>query len=74
MNKDNHSQEALHIEIDRSELAPYVKPGLAGHEWRQQGPYLMCSSCPLRHGTYVGTGVILTGFDEQGLPLLKRMR
>lgn len=70
----NEHDDPLHFDIDRSQLTPQTKPGMAGHEWRQQGPYLRCNSCPLSHAVYVGIEVMLVGFDETGLPVLKRMR
>lgn len=41
------------------------------HEWRQQGPYLVCKSCELDHAVYIGMENILTGIDETGQPILK---
>lgn len=40
------------------------------HDWRQQGPYLVCKSCELHHGTYIGIDKILTGLDDKGRPIL----
>jgi hypothetical protein len=57
--------------IDLSTLKSQIKEGLAGHNWIQQGPYLVCQSCPIRHATWVGIDRILTGFDENGVPILK---
>jgi len=44
----------------------------ANHDWRQRGPYLVCKGCEVEHGVWVGTEVILVGFDRQGEPLLKK--
>lgn len=43
-----------------------------GHEWRQQGPFLICNSCPLQHATYIGMNKQLQGF-ENGKPIIKRL-
>ena len=43
----------------------------ANHDWRQRGPYLMCKSCDLEHGTYIGIEKIMTGIDENGKPIIK---
>lgn len=40
------------------------------HEWRQQGPYLLCKSCDLEHATYIGMEKLLTGINEKGQPIL----
>lgn len=45
---------------------------LSGHEWRQQGPYLICKSCELTHALYIGMNKILVGFREDGKPILEK--
>lgn len=42
----------------------------AGHQWRQQGPWLVCKSCVLDHAFYIGMDKQLTGFDENNKPIL----
>jgi hypothetical protein len=41
------------------------------HIWRQQGPYIVCSGCPLSHAIYIGMEKIMVGEDEKGEPILK---
>lgn len=41
------------------------------HDWRQNGPYLVCKGCELEHGIYVGVEKLLVGVTENGLPILK---
>ena len=41
------------------------------HEWRQQGPYLVCKSCELIHAVYIGMQKVITGIDKKGKPILK---
>ena len=41
------------------------------HEWRQQGPYLVCKSCEIEHATYIGMEKILVGLNEDGQPILE---
>lgn len=41
------------------------------HQWRQDGPWLKCRSCPSEHGRYIGVDQHLVGFDEAGQPLLQ---
>ena len=48
----------------------YVFIPKGAHEWRQQGPYIICKSCEIQHAVYIGTEKILTGIDEKG-PILK---
>jgi hypothetical protein len=65
--------EALHFEVDRDQLEQLTKPGLAGHQWIQRGPYLICQSCPIVHALYIGTDHQLTGFEEDGTPILRKV-
>lgn len=49
-----------------------ISPAWAGHEWRQQGPYLVCQSCELNHSVYIGMKKMLTGFSDEGKPQFVR--
>ena len=42
------------------------------HDWRQQGPYLVCKSCEIQHAVHIGMQKILVGFNEKGQPILKK--
>lgn len=42
------------------------------HTWRQQGPALVCFSCPYQHSQYIGMDKILVGFDKEGAPILEK--
>jgi hypothetical protein len=59
-----------HYEGERKE--PFVIPGIAGHEWRQQGPMLVCKSCPISHAQHIGLNVRLVGFKD-GMPILTKL-
>lgn len=41
------------------------------HSWRQQGPYLICKSCELVHGAFIGMDKMMIGIDKKGKPILK---
>jgi len=41
------------------------------HEFRQQGPYLICYSCVLQHAVWIGMEKIMVGLDVDGKPILK---
>lgn len=41
------------------------------HEWKQQGPYLVCKSCEIQHAVFVGMGKRLVGLDDKGKPILE---
>lgn len=57
-------QEAFDKERKRLETA--------GHNWRQQGTMISCTSCPLPHGFSVPPGVFLIGIDENHQPILEK--
>ena len=42
------------------------------HDWRQQGPWLVCRSCDLTHSIHVGVDKILVGLDKKGKPIIKK--
>lgn len=48
----------------------FVPPGR--HEWRQQGPYLVCISCELKHAVYVGINKMMVGEDDSGKPIMRK--
>jgi len=50
----------------------FIPPGY--HEWVQRGYYLVCKSCELEHGTFIGPHKLLTGIDEKGKPILRNRR
>ena len=41
------------------------------HTWRQQGPHLVCTSCPHQHAQWVGMDKKLVGFTKKGEPILE---
>ena len=43
------------------------------HDWRQQGPYLICKSCEIEHATFIGVEKQLIGLEDDGKPILKRV-
>ena len=49
---------------------PYVK---SEHEWVQQGPELICRSCPAHHGIRIGVSKRLKGFDKEGNMLIENV-
>jgi len=70
--RDENKKSGLHLEIDLEKLKPLTKPGLAGHQWVQQGPYLVCKSCPVEHAIYIGMTNRLVGF-KNGRPVIKKI-
>lgn len=66
-NQNDEEQENL----DFTKPNFVFKPNEA-HEWRQQGPYLVCRSCELMHAVWIGMNKLMVGIDEKGKPVLKK--
>jgi hypothetical protein len=71
-----HNQTEQKDEADE-EILDFSKPDYSFipkeyHDWRQQGPFIVCKSCECQHAVYIGMSKILTGFNEKGQPILKR--
>lgn len=66
-NEENGESETL----DFNNPSFIFKPN-ENHAWRQQGPYLVCKSCEIEHGSYVGMEKILIGLNKKGQPILKK--
>jgi hypothetical protein len=47
----------------------FIPNGLC--QYKQRGPYLVCTSCELQHAQYIGMDRIMVGEDEDGKPILK---
>jgi hypothetical protein len=58
-------------ETKLANLDDMPKAELAGHQWRQQGSLLICSSCPFSHSTHIGVDKQLFGIDANGLPMIR---
>lgn len=42
-------------------------------KWTQQGNVVTCGVCPYRHSSIVPVNVLLTGTDDNGLPMFKEL-
>jgi hypothetical protein len=71
MTNEENEADGIRIEVNRKHLKNQINKGLAGHKWRQKGPYLVCESCPVKHAIYIGTDKRLVGFKEDGEPIIK---
>lgn len=41
------------------------------HNWRQEGPYVVCRSCEIEHAIWIGMDKMMIGIDSDGKPILK---
>ena len=64
-------------EVGESESLDFTRPTYIfkpneQHEWRQQGPYVICKSCELQHAVFIGMDKMLVGLNDKGQPILKK--
>ena len=41
------------------------------HNWKQEGPYVVCRSCEIEHAIFIGMEKMMVGIDDEGRPILK---
>lgn len=70
MEQSNEEQEPLSEEVNFDKPDFEFKPK-EHHDWRQQGPYLICKSCDIEHAAWIGMDKILSGLNDKGQPILK---
>ena len=74
MSLNESSQESKTDETSKENIEilektfEFIPKGI--HSWKQQGPYLICSSCELQHAVWIGVSKWLVGFEEDGSPKL----
>lgn len=61
--------DPISFETDLEKLEPFTSNG---HQWHQEGPYLICESCSVRHSSFIGIEKVLKGFTENGQPILEK--
>ncbi len=74
--KPSQENEHLNNGEQEGEILDFTKPDFTfipkgNHEWRQEGPYLVCYSCQLKHAVYIGMNKMMVGIDKTGMPILK---
>ena len=73
-NKEKETRDDSVVEVSNFEKPDFVFLPKDNHEWRQQGPYLVCKSCEVEHAVWIGVEKMLTGLDEKGQPILKNRK
>lgn len=60
------------LDTTHARLRAAAKANVA-HTPRQQGPWLVCVSCPMQHTiTWIGVDKKLVGIDAKGAPILEQ--
>ena len=57
----------------REQVIEPAKASIAGHNWQQFGPMLICRSCPFEHSQSIPPNLIYRGLDKQGYPILEKV-
>lgn len=73
----NQESDAFHHAISAEDLAAAreeARRQMQGHAWRQRGTEVYCESCPFSHAFYLPPGMILQGTDEDGKPILTKVK
>lgn len=65
--------------IPEGERLDFTRPDFSfipkgNHDYKQRGYYLVCKSCELEHGIFVGPERLMVGIEEGGQPILKTRR
>lgn len=68
--KMNENEKPDGETLDFDKPAYKFEPG-EQHDWRQQGPYLVCKSCELQHAVFIGMKKQLVGINDKGQPILE---
>ena len=78
---DAHQQsDGVVTRIDLSKLESGINAGITNHTWRQKGPYLVCTSCKVKHGVFVGLTKCIKQVKANGelvledIPILSKRR
>ena len=77
--KENNEEELIDNSEEKiepeTEKMDFTKPDFQfipkGCQYRQNGPYLVCYSCDLKHAVWIGMDKMMVGENEKG-PILKR--
>lgn len=64
----NLKKEEQAYDFDNPEFT-FIPKGI--HNWRQEGPYVVCRSCEIHHAVFIGMEKMMIGIDENGNPILK---
>jgi hypothetical protein len=64
----NLKKEEQAYDFDKPEYT-FIPKGI--HNWRQEGPYVVCRSCEIHHAVFIGMEKMMIGIDENGNPILK---
>ena len=71
-NKDKTEFEIDTVVLEEMREAAREKALQSSHNWKQRGPYIVCTSCDHEHGFNIGTKKRLIGVKD-GQPVFKQI-
>jgi hypothetical protein len=74
---DNEKEQEIKQELEETEILDFNNPSFkfvpnGRHTYRQEGGYLVCRTCILKHAVWIGMEKIMVGENEKGDPILKK--
>ncbi len=69
MNENSQQETNEVLDFNKPDFV-FIPKGL--HTWKQQGPYLVCKTCDIYHGSWIGMEKVMVGVTEKGEPILKK--
>lgn len=70
-NSEEKKIPSEYVEVDISKLKSPVKNT---HNWIQKGFNIICTSCEVPHGSFIGKDIVLCGIDKKGQPIFKKRK
>lgn len=70
--QSNQQQETEEVELLDFNNPSFTFVPKGRHFYKQQGYYLICSSCELQHAVHIGPDKLMIGEDEEGRPILSK--
>lgn len=74
--QEEYNQLPEHFEVSEEEFQARLKEAretMRGHNWRQRGIEIFCTSCPFQHGFFVTPNEMLVGI-ENDMPVIKKIK
>ena len=68
--KTNEEETKAIVEEASWDKPDYIFVPKGNHQYKQQGYYLVCTSCDLSHAVFIGKDKVMVGLQE-GQPILK---
>jgi hypothetical protein len=60
------SENTLKIDIEEIRARALEEAKKTVHKWKQRGPWVECSTCPMKHGFYVGPQRRIKKINDNG--------